>query len=529
MDFYKARSKAKKIRQQRSLLFGYAIVVTAGLIVSLYANVEASTPENSKLTESVAGEIVAYDSEIVTATDLKDSAESFSIAQDSDFDEEALPDEEQTAMSEDEAVAENVTENVAETAAENSSAEELAVVANEPANTLQTNEEIVTVAKGDSFIGILTKMGLDYSQATDVYTTLKKVYDARHIKVGQDLQITSTFNTQNTQLASIDKVIIEPVSGTRYIVEKNDDGKYFAYTEQDTLTDEIKTISGVVNGSLAGAMRNAGVPSNVVGNFINIFSFSVDFRRDMRSGDKFEVRYERQLAPDGTVVKTGDVVYASLTLRSDKLELYRFKDKDGTIDYYNEKGIALKKSLDRKPMEFKRARISSRFGRRFHPILKTYKRHDGVDYAAPTGSKVYASADGVVTMSKWYGGYGNFVKIRHNSEYSTGYGHLKSFAKGIRPGVRVKQGQVIAYVGNTGRSTGPHLHFEVIKNGIKVDPLKVKAATGENLSGAKLAAFKKVVAEIKASATQSKEVAANSQSDEIGNMIDKIETKQENI
>ena len=161
--------------------------------------------------------------------------------------------------------------------------------------------------------------------------------------------------------------------------------------------------------------------------------------------------------------------------------------------------------------------------------MKVYKRHDGVDYAAPTGSKVYASADGVITVSKWYGGYGNYITIRHNSEYSTGYGHLKSFAKGIRPGVRVKQGQVIAYVGNTGRSTGPHLHFEVIKNGVKVNPLTVKAATGENLSGAKLAAFKKVVAEIKASSLQSKEIATRSQSDEIGNLIDESDTKPENI
>lgn len=516
MDFYKAKSKAKKIRQQRSLLFGYAIVVTAGFFVSLYANVEASTPKNVELAKVAADEVIDYDSEIAASDDLKADENSFAIAQDADFDADT-----------------DGAETIAD-AAINESAEQSESVAqaeNEPENEnpLQVNEEIVTVAKGDSFIGILTKMGLDYSKATDIYTTLKKVYDARHIKVGQDLQITSTFDTQSAQLASIDKIVIEPVSGTRYIVEKNDEGKYSAHTEQDSLTDEVKTISGVVNGSLVGAMRGAGVPSNIVGNFINIFSFSVDFRRDMRSGDEFEVRYERQLAPDGTVVKTGEIIYAALKLRNDKIELYRFKDKDGTVDYYNEKGIALKKSLDRKPMEFKRARISSRFGRRFHPILKTYKRHDGVDYAAPTGSKVYASADGVVTMSKWYGGYGNFVKIRHNSEYSTGYGHLKSFAKGIRPGVRVKQGQVIAYVGNTGRSTGPHLHFEVIKNGVKVNPLKVKAATGENLSGAKLAAFKKVVAEIKASSLQSKEIATRSQSDEIGNLIDETDTKPENI
>lgn len=516
MDFYKAKSKAKKIRQQRSLLLGYAIVVTAGFFVSLYANVEASTPKNIDLSELAADGFGGYDADIAASADLKVDDGNFAIAQDADFDADT-----------------DGAETIAD-AAINESAEQSESVAQAESevineNPLQVNEEIVTVAKGDSFIGILTKMGLDYSKATDIYTTLKKVYDARHIKVGQDLQITSTFDTQTAQLASIDKIVIEPISGTRYIVERNDEGKYSAHTEQDSLTDEVKAVNGVVNGSLAGAMRSAGVPSNVVGNFINIFSFSVDFRRDMRAGDEFEVRYERRLAPDGTVVKTGEIIYAALKLRNDKIELYRFKDKNGNVDYYNEKGIALKKSLDRKPMEYKRARVSSPFGRRFHPILKVYKHHDGVDYAAPTGSKVYASADGVITASKWYGGYGNYITIRHNSEYSTGYGHLKSFAKGIRPGVRVKQGQVIAYVGNTGRSTGPHLHFEVIKNGVKVNPLKVKAATGENLSGAKLAAFKKVVAEIKASSLQSKEIANRSQSDEIGNLIDESDTKPENI
>ena len=135
------------------------------------------------------------------------------------------------------------------------------------------------------------------------------------------------------------------------------------------------------------------------------------------------------------------------------------------------------------------------------------------------GTKVFASGDGTVTQAKWVGGYGYFVKIRHNSEYTTGYAHLKSFAKGIRPGVRVKQGQVIAYVGNTGRSTGPHLHFEVVKNGRKVDPLKIKAATGENLKSAEMAKFKKVVAEIKASSLENKEVA---NSDPIGNVIENL-------
>lgn len=152
----------------------------------------------------------------------------------------------------------------------------------------------------------------------------------------------------------------------------------------------------------------------------------------------------------------------------------------------------MKKTLDRKPMSFKQARISSPFGRRFHPILRSYRVHWGVDYAAPKGTLVYAAGDGVIQMAKYNGGYGNFIKIRHNSEYSTAYGHMWKFAKGMRPGVRVKQGQVIGYVGSTGRSTGPHLHYEVLQNGKRVNPLKIKAAAGENLSGKKLAASRKM-------------------------------------
>ena len=163
----------------------------------------------------------------------------------------------------------------------------------------------------------------------------------------------------------------------------------------------------------------------------------------------------------------------------------------------NEKGLAMKRTLHRKPLAFQNARISSPFGKRRHPILKRIIIHWGVDYAAPKGTAIYAGGDGVVQVAKYNGGYGNYIKIRHNSEYSTAYGHMQRFAKGIRPGVRVKQGQVIGYVGSTGRSTGPHLHYEIVQNGRRVNPLKIKAAAGENLKGNNLKKFKTQVAEIK--------------------------------
>lgn len=461
MNMNKLKEKSEKILKERTLLYIYAVAITGALLISLYHNnsVKASIPHHQELSES--------------------------LPQDLNIDQEFVGEEMLEAL---------------ET--------EL------PEQEKSENYEVVTVEKGDTFVSILTKRGLGYSQADYLYKILKKVYDARNIRIGQSIHITSLpKETEDAELEII-KIMIEPVSGTKYILEKDEDGNFQAVVEQEEFVSESKTLSGTISGNVSAAMTAVGVPSKVVGNFINIFSFSVDFRRDVKSGDQFEVRYEQQLNSEGKVIKTGDIIYAALQLGRDKIALYRFKDKNGQIDYYDEKGLALKKNLDRKPMEYKRARISSKFGSRLHPILKVYKSHHGVDYAAPQGSKVYASGDGVIKMAKWYGGYGNFIAIRHNSEYSTGYGHLKSFAKGIRPGVRVKQGQIIAYVGSTGRSTGPHLHFEVIKNGKKVDPLKVRAATGENLTGEKLSQFKKIVAQVKSEMQENTAVAESVQTQE---------------
>lgn len=507
MDFVKAKKKAKRIRQERFLLLIYAFAVTAALIVSIYNNnsVRASTPDYESVEEMLPEEFEAHEIGMIDQSD-QDSVSS------EDEDMTYSDDEDETETFEKETETQAVYENPDE---QEPTLEDMVAPSG-----MGYNEEVLTIEKGDSFIGVLTKFGLEYAQANEIYHVLKKVYDARFIRVGQEIRVTSVVDGKYNELSSLNKLTIEPVSGTRYIVEKDGDGHYQSRIEQDDLENEVKVIKGTIRGNVSDSMKNAGVPINIIGNFINIFSFSVDFRRDVHAGDSFEVRYERQTAPNGKVVKTGDIIYAALKLGKEKTELYRYKDNAGVVDYYTEKGIALKKTLDRKPMEFKKARISSRFGKRFHPILKQYRTHSGVDYAAPMGTKVYASGDGTVVSSKWVNGYGNYITIRHNSEYSTGYAHLKSFAKGIRPGVRVKQGQVIAYVGNTGRSTGPHLHFEVIKNGRKVDPLKIKAATGQNLTGRKLAEFKKIVAQIKETEQESRQVAENNPTDEIGQLIE---------
>ena len=371
--------------------------------------------------------------------------------------------------------------------------------------------EILEVKKGDNFIGILQSIGVEYADGIEIAESLKKAgYNVKNLQVGQKIEVTKSVDVPFGELLSIDKVVLEPKYGQKYVVERNEDEKFVAELVELELKSEKKISEGVITSSLAVAMKNAGIPQSVIGNFINIFAYTVDFRSEIKSGNTFKVLFDRKVGPDGKVVKNGDILYAELDLgKNNKIQLYRHKASDGTVDYYNSNGLVLKRTLDRKPMEFRSARISSRYGWRRHPILKKRILHSGIDYAAPKGSRIYASGDGVVKRAEWAGGYGKYVVIRHNSEFSTGYAHMNSFARGIKPGVRVKQGQVIGYVGSTGRSTGPHLHFEIIKNGKKIDPLKVKAATGINLSGKDLQQFKKTVAEINALADKKVDIAGN--------------------
>lgn len=372
----------------------------------------------------------------------------------------------------------------------------------------EVKEDVLTVEKGDNFIGILQKIGVEYQEANQAANSLKKAgFDVRSLRAGQKINITKTVDVPFGELLSLDKITIDVGSGIKYIVTRDEDEKYIAEKEELELKVENKVAEGTISSSLAVAMQNAGVPQSIIGNYINIFAYIVDFRSDIKVGNTFKVLYNRKVSPEGKVIKNGDILYAELNLNKEKFVLYRYKDSSGGIDYYNEKGLVLKRALDRKPMEFRSARISSRFGWRKHPILKRRILHSGVDYAAPSGSRIYASGDGVIKRAQWAGGYGKYVVIRHNSEYSTGYAHMSSFARGIRPGVRVKQGQVIGYVGSTGRSTGPHLHFEVIKNGKKVDPLKIKAATGTNLAGKELQRFKNEIKKIAALASDTDEFA----------------------
>ena len=360
-------------------------------------------------------------------------------------------------------------------------------------------KELVTVEKGDTFISILNSMGLGYEEAHNLYKAFKKVYNPANIRIGQKILIGGIYDNELKKIIRLDEIVIQENNLKSYSLAKNENGVFEAKVNQEELITEVNSAHGAISGSLSKSMNSQGVPNKVIHDFVNIFSYSVDFKRDVRKGDKFEIIFENKITKDGKVASSGNILYASLQLRKEKVSLYRFTDSKGNTDYYTEKGLAMKKTLHKKPLSFQNARISSPFGKRLHPIKKRWIIHWGVDYAAPKGTKIFAGGDGTVQVAKYNGGYGNYIKIRHNSEYSTAYGHMWKFAKGIRPGVRVKQGQVIGYVGSTGLSTGPHLHYEVIKNGKRVNPRTIRAATGNNLAGKDLKKFKNIVSNIKSS------------------------------
>ena len=239
-------------------------------------------------------------------------------------------------------------------------------------------------------------------------------------------------------------------------------------------------VKNIIKDNLYSSAVNSKIEPNIIVEFARIFGFEVDFQRDIRKGDWFEIYYEKFEDDNGQVKDTGKIIYASMFVNGGEINLYNFKFND-TEEYYDIKGKSITKSLMKTPING--ARLSSSFGMRKHPILGYNKMHRGTDFAAPSGTPIMASGTGTITRARWCGGGGNCVKIKHNSTYETVYAHMKSFAKGVKEGRKVKQGQIIGYVGSTGLSTGPHLHYEVIVNGKKVNSQRLKLPSGKILKG----------------------------------------------
>jgi murein DD-endopeptidase MepM/ murein hydrolase activator NlpD len=345
----------------------------------------------------------------------------------------------------------------------------------------------VEVRKGDSLTTVLKRAGVDGRQVHSALSSLKGVYDPRNLRAGQELTVTAA--TREEQPAHLLSVALDLDFDHQLVITRDADGSFSTKTIEQAKRRELVHRSGDIEGSLYLSTRRESVPGDVTDRLIRLFSWDVDFQRDIRRNDRFETLYEEvSLEKDQSQVK-GELIYAGLTLRGELIDAYLFTPDGGLHTYYDRNGRSLRKFLLRTPIDG--ARLSSHFGKRRHPVLGYTKMHKGTDFAAPRGTPIYAAGSGRIEKAEPYGGFGNYIRIRHSDTWSTAYAHMHNFAKGIRPGVRVRQGDVIGYVGTTGRSTGNHLHYEVLKNNKQINPMKMKQPSAASLKGEELIAFKR--------------------------------------
>ena len=349
------------------------------------------------------------------------------------------------------------------------------------------------VKNGDTLLKILADVGAQEQDVFSILNALKKIKFSQSLNIGAVISITyrSQNNEESTDASDNKKVVISNVTipssvEENIVITRKNDGGYDARELKIKLLRYNSRYFGVIKNGLFVDGVEAGISPNSMMNMINLYGYDIDFQRDIHSGDKFEMLVESFYDENGKKVRDGSVLYSSLVLQNRKIDIYMHK-VDNRIEYFDSKGNSIKKSLLRTPING--ARVSSGFGMRRHPILGYSKMHKGVDFAASTGTPILAAGAGTLVYMGIKGGYGNYVQIKHNNDYSTAYGHASRFNKKFRVGAKVKQGDVVAYVGTTGRSTGPHLHFELLYRGSQVNPAKVKATSGIKLVGKELVRF----------------------------------------
>ena len=332
------------------------------------------------------------------------------------------------------------------------------------------------IKSGETFDKILESYSIEKSEIIKIKNSLKKKINLNKLNTKQIIQF--SLDKSNNKIEEF----VYQISNTQKIYLKRN-------TLEDNFSNEIISIKlekkiiyreNLIVQSLYKAATDQKIPANTIIEFARIYGFQVDFQRDIRRNDKFQILYEIYLNEKKEIIQTGEILFANLKLSGQDNSLYYF-DYKGSEGHYDKNGKSVKKALMKTPING--ARLSSPFGMRKHPIDGYNKMHRGTDFAAPMGTPIMASGDGVIKKAGWCGGGGNCVKIKHNSTYQTIYAHMSKFARGIKPGVRVKQGQTIGFVGSTGKSTGPHLHYEVIVNGKKVNSQKLKLPSGKILKG----------------------------------------------
>ncbi|HEX8275955.1 MAG TPA: peptidoglycan DD-metalloendopeptidase family protein [Longimicrobiaceae bacterium] len=350
-----------------------------------------------------------------------------------------------------------------------------------------------TLRRGETLSELLERSQLDAADAAALLAEIQGVQDPRHLKPGAVVSYRKKF--VGGQVRGMEFSL----DADRTLSVHREGGAWDAEVEEVEVRTDTAALAGEVRSSLYQAVmdaRGADVPREERERIVDlladkIFAWQIDFSRDLRPGDSYRILYERQLRPDGTA-RSWRVIGALFDLGEKEHSAFWYRLPDGTEDYYDRDGESLRRAFLRAPLEFRR--ISSAFSTgRFHPILKKSRPHHGIDYAASSGTPIRAVGDGVIAKAGWGGGYGNVVEIRHRSAYSSRYAHMRAFAPGIRPGVRVRQGDLIGYVGSTGLSTGPHLHYEFHENGRPINPSSIKYLTGDPVPGGSRSRYRSAV------------------------------------
>lgn len=345
----------------------------------------------------------------------------------------------------------------------------------------------ISLRNGETLDQAVTRMGVNPDEAKAAIKLLSNSFNVTNIKAGLSLEAAIAKPINGEGDAQLLGLTVRTGPAKQLTLTKDRDGVMRLRALEESVRDERRVAIGTINGSLFTSAAALGATPTLTAQVVKLFAHKLDFERDIQSGDTFKMVFDRKVTESGRTVEAGNLLYAEIEAKGGVDRFYSFTPNGGrSIEYYDETGKNIKGFLLATPIYG--ARTSSGFGMRFHPIVGFMKMHTGIDFAAPTGTPIQAAGDGVVMDAKWWGGYGRWVRIAHNKEWETGYGHMSSIA--VRPGQRVTQGQIIGYVGTTGRSTGPHLHFEVWKDHHPIDPKGAKVPQSSMLAGNDLNAFR---------------------------------------
>lgn len=338
--------------------------------------------------------------------------------------------------------------------------------------------------EGETFTGALKQADLQDDEINDVVNIISKKIDLRKLKVGTLIE---TYTKSVNDKKIINEIIIYPDIEKKIYVKKVNN-KFVAGEDKKKLFSKLKLYEVEIHNSIYESLKKIDTPDEIIMEFVQLYSFDIDFQRDIRKGNKIKIFFEIYTDSQNNYIKSGNIRFSEIILNDESYELYRYQSEgDEFVEYFNSDGKSATKALMKTPING--ARLSSGFGMRKHPILGYNKKHQGVDFAAPTGTPIMAAGTGHIEFVGNNGGAGKYIRIKHLNGYKTSYSHLSKYASGIQKNVKVRQGQVIGYVGNTGLSTGPHLHYEVIFNGKRINPMKMKLPSGKQLKDKNLEIF----------------------------------------